>query len=137
MISNSSWLLRLAVEELEHRDAGQVFLQIRVDAGDGDADAAIALRRAAPENHRDHDDARRDGEQQSGHRGAQVQHRDDHEGEHQQVAEDRDQAGGEQLVQSIDVGGDAGQHTAYRRTIVEGQVQALEMGHQIRAGGRA
>ena len=43
--------LPLPVEELQHHDAGDVLLQVGVDAGDGDADAAVALRHAAAEQH--------------------------------------------------------------------------------------
>src|SRR5262249_774100 len=40
----------LAIEELEDDDPGDVLLQVRVDPGDGDADAAVALRDAAAED---------------------------------------------------------------------------------------
>ena len=43
--------------------------------------------------------------------------------QHQHVAQNGDQAGGEQIVEHVHVGGDAGNQTAHRIAIVEGQVE--------------
>ena len=68
--------------------------------------------------------------------GLSSQHRDDDEAEHQQIAQDHEQAGGEQLVQRIHVGGDAGDQAADGVVVVEGQIQALQVGHHFARAGR-
>ena len=42
---------------------------------------------------------------------------------HQHVAEDGDEAGGEEVVQHVDVGGDAGDQAADGVAVVEGEVE--------------
>ena len=63
--------------------------------------------------------------------GAQFQHRDDDEAQHQQVAQDHQQAGREQLVEGVHVGGDTGDQAAHRVVIVEGKIQALQPRHHF------
>ncbi len=52
----------LAIEELHHAHAADVFLGEAVDAGDGGADAAIALADVVAEEARDDQDQRQNGE---------------------------------------------------------------------------
>ena len=42
--------LALAIEELQHDHAADVLLQVRINAGDGDADAAIGIAHPVAEN---------------------------------------------------------------------------------------
>ena len=64
---------------------------------------------------------------------AELEHREDHEAEREQVAQNRHQAGGEQLVEDIDVGGDARHQAAHGIAVVEGDVEILQVGHQLAA----
>ncbi len=120
-----------AIEELQHGDAADVLLQIGVDAGDGDANPAVAFLHGTPELHGDQHHQRHHGQQEAGHAGAQFEHRDDDEAQHQQVAQDHQQAGGKQFVERVHVGGDAGDQAAHRIVIVEGKVQALQARHHF------
>ncbi len=123
----------LAVEELKHRDTRDVFLQVGVDARDGDADAAVTLAHAAAEDggrknyerHGEHHDQRE--------HGAEAEHDEDDEGERQHVADDGDQAGSEQVVEHVDIGGDAGDETAHRVAVVECEIEGLQVFHQLLA----
>ena len=66
----------LAIEELEDGDAADVLLQIGINARDGHANFAVALLHGAPELHGDQHHQRHHGQQESGHAGAQFEHRD-------------------------------------------------------------
>ena len=123
----------LAIEKLQHHDSGDVLLQVGVDLGDGHADAPVALRHAAPENQRGADYERHGGHQDAGEQGAQPVHDGDDETEHQKVAQDGDEAGGEQIVEHVDVGGDAGDQAAHGVAVVEGQVETLQVFHELLA----
>ena len=54
-------------------------------------------------------------------------------GEQHDVAEDRDEAGGEQLVQGVDVGGHPGHQAADRVPVEEGERQALQVPEDLPA----
>ena len=58
-------------------------------------------------------------------------------GEDHQVAEDRDDAGGEHLVEGVDVGGHPGDQAADRVLVVEAQRQALEAAEDLPAADRS
>ena len=57
----------------------------------------------------------------------------DHDAEHQEIAQNHEQARGKQLVQRVDVRGEARDQAADRVVIVESHIQALQMRHQLRA----
>ena len=67
------------------------------------------------------------------HPGAHPQHHHDYEAQRENVAEDRNQAGGPQFIQGVDVGGDASDHAAHRIAVVVGNVEALQVLHQFAA----
>ena len=123
----------LAIEELQHDDPGDVLLQVGVDAGDGHADAAIALLHGAAEDQRRNDDQRHGRHQDAGERRAHAVHDGDDEAEHRQVAKDGHQAGGEEVVEHVDVGGHARYQAADGIAIVEGEVEALQVLHELLA----
>ncbi len=122
---------RLAIEELQDGDAADMLLQIRIDAGDGHANPPIALLHGAPELHGHQHHQRHHRQQERGHARTQFEHRYDDEAQHQQVAQDHQQAGGEQLVKRVHVGGDARDQAAHRIVIVEGKVQSLQARHHF------
>ena len=49
IFSNCSYERLFAIEELQDHDAGDVLLQVRVDLGDGDTNAPVALAHAFAE----------------------------------------------------------------------------------------
>ncbi len=131
--SKSCAAAAFAIEKLQHYDAGDVLLQVGVDSGDGHADAPVALRHAAAEDHGHQDDQRHGAEHDAGEQRAQPEHDGDDEAQHQHVAQDGDQAGGEQVVEHVDIGGDAGDQAAHRVVVVEGQVETLQVLHELLA----
>ena len=64
---------------------------------------------------------------------AEAEHDAQDEEQHQHVAEDGDQAGGEQVVQHVHVGGHAGDQAAHRIAVVEGEVEVLQVLHELAA----
>ena len=95
--------------------------------------AAVAVAYVAAEDAcyikdgRDH----RDGEQCQ--RPAHLQHDDDDEDEHEDVLEDRQHAGGEHLVERIDIRGDAGYQLADGVMVEEGGRHALQVAEDLAA----
>ena len=71
----------LAVEELHDGHAGDVLLGEGVDAGDGGAQAAVAVADVFAEDSRDEENGGDDGEGEQRERPAHAQHDDDDEGE--------------------------------------------------------
>ena len=65
--------------------------------------------------------------------GTQPEHRRHDEAEHQQVAQDRHQPRREQLVEHVHVGGDPGDQPAHGVVVEEGDIQLLEVSHQLPA----
>ncbi len=123
----------LAVEKLQHRDARDVLLQIRVDLGDRHADAAVALAHAAPENTRREYHERHGEHHDEREHGAQPQHDEDNECERQHVAHNRDQARCEEVVEHVHIGGYARHQPAHRVAIVKREVEPLQVLHQLLA----
>ena len=80
------------------------------------------VTRTTKRHHRQH---------QPGHARAQPEHRDNHETQHQNVADNGDQAGGEQIVQHVHIRRDARDQPAHRILIEIGDVQRLQMRHQL------
>ncbi len=74
-----------------------------------------------------------DGEREQGERPAHPQHDDDDEGEDEDVFEDGEDAGGEHLVERVDVGGDAGDEAADGVAVEEGDVHALDVAEDLAA----
>ena len=68
-----------------------------------------------------------------GQQRAELEHREDDEAQHQQIAENGDQAGGEQVVQHVHVGGDARDQAAHGIAVVESDVELLQVRHQLPA----
>ena len=103
---------RFAIEELHDAHAADVFLGKGVDLGDVGADAAVALADALAEDAGEEQDSRDYGESEQGQRPAHPQHDDDDEEKNEDVFEDSKDAGGEHLVECVDVGRDAGDEFA-------------------------
>lgn len=109
---------RLAYEQLEHRHAGDVLLQEGVDRRDPCAHLAEAVASPALEPQGQEQKQRQDRE--GDHRQSPVEpeeHAHDAE-EDRDVAADRHQPGGEELVERVDVTGDS-RHQAAQRVAIE------------------
>ena len=125
--------LALAVEELQHDHAADVLLQVGIDAGDGGADAAVGVTHLVAENFRRVDDQREHGEGDQRQLPVHAEHDAEDSGEHEDVFEDRDYAGGEHFVQGVDVGGDAGDQASDGIFVVERDVHALQVPENLAA----
>ena len=77
------------------------------------------------------DDERKDGEGEQRERPAHREHDGDDVAERENVLKDGEDAGGEHLVQGVDVGGDASDETAYRVAVEEGDLHALEVAEDL------
>ena len=125
--------LALAIEELQHDHAADVLLQVGVDAGDGDADAAVGIAHPVAENLGRHDDEGKHGKSDQRQLPVHAQHHAQDAREHEKIFEDGDHAGSEHLVQRVHVGGDARDQPTDRVLVEEGDVQALQVAEDLAA----
>ena len=123
----------LAVEELDDRHSGDVLLGEGVDAGGGGALAAVAVADLGAEDAGDEENGGNDGESKQGERPALIDHDGDDEGEGEDVFEDGEHAGGEHLVEGVDVGGEPGDQAANGVLVVKGRRHALQVAEDLAA----
>ena len=114
------------VEQLHDAHAADVFLQERVDARDGRADAPVGVAHAIAENPGGDHDQRQHGE--GGQRQAPVHlHHDRADAkQHDGVVGHGGDARGEQIVERVHVGGHARHQAAHRAAVEEAHRQALQ-----------
>ena len=122
-----------AVEKLQHHHAGDVLLQIRVDAGNGGADAAVRVAHRLAKDHGRPEDQRQHGKGDQREPPAHPQHDDDDSGEHEDVFKNRHHAGGKHFVQRVNVRGDAGDQAADGVLVVEPDVHVLQVAEDLAA----
>ena len=91
------------------------------------ADVAVGLAHVDAEPLRDQHDQRQHRERDERQPPVEEQHRGHDADEREDVAEDRDDAGGEQLVERIDIGRDARHQPADRIAVVEPHVEPLQV----------
>ena len=123
----------LAIEELDHAHAGDVFLRKGVDARDRGADPTVGVADTFAEDAGDEDDDRQDGEGDEREPPVHAQHHEDDAEQDEDVLEDCEDAGGEHLVQRVHVGGEAGDEAADGVAVEEGNVHALQMAEDLGA----
>ena len=123
----------LAVEQLQHHHAADVLLQVGVDAGNGDANAAVGIAHLVAEDLGGVGDQRQHGQRDQRQLPVHAQHDGGNAGQHEHVFEDRDHAGGEHFVQRVHVGGDARDQAADRILVVEADVHALQVAEDLLA----
>jgi hypothetical protein len=114
-------------EQLHRRHPGDVFLEKSIDARDEGAHGAVRLAGVAAEPLRDDNNQRNDCQCNQGKAPVHHEQDDGDADQHEHVAEDRDDACGEQIVQHVDVGRDPRHQAADRIAIVEADVEALQM----------
>jgi hypothetical protein len=102
----------LAVEELHDAHAGNVFLEIGVDAGDGGTYAAVGVADEQAEEIGDYEDEWEDGKGVKGEVMVDGKKPAGEDREEEEVVDHGDDAGGEKIVESVDIGGDAGDQAA-------------------------
>ena len=85
--------LAFTIEELQHDNADDVLLQVRVNARNGNADAPVAERHRTPEQYRHEHHERHHRQHERRQSGAQTEHNEHDEAESECVAQNRDQAG--------------------------------------------
>src|SRR3972149_5510830 len=114
-------------EALDDADAGDVLLQVGVDdryrLADADEGAAGA---GLPDRHGD-DEQRYDGEGDEGQLHVLVEQEEDDEAEAGEVGQDRQETGGEELLEDGDVVLDAGHDAADLRAVQEAEGELLDV----------
>ena len=121
------------VEKLEHAHAGDVFLQVSVDARDGDANSPVGFAHGAAKRAGDHHDNGKYGEGEERQLVVHLQH-DHHDGDQgEDIAENSHHAGGEQVVQHIHVRSDPRHQPAHGVAVKEAHLQALEVRKKLLA----
>src|SRR6266576_5396227 len=123
----------LAVKKLKHHHAADVFLQIRIDAGDGGTNAAVGITHLVAENLGREDNEWQHGEGDQRQLPIHAEHDPEDPCEHEEVFEDRDHARGEHFVQSVDVGSNARDESPHWVLVIEGDVHALEVAENLAA----
>jgi hypothetical protein len=119
--------LLFAIEELHDAHAGDVFLKVGVDAGNSGADAAVGVANVFAEEKGDDEDEGKHGE--CVEREATIYGKEPagEDGEKEEIVDHGHDAGGEEIVEGIDVGGDARNQAADRIAIEVGHRQPLDM----------
>ena len=123
-----------AIEQLQHCDAGDVFLQVGVDLGDRDANAPVALRCRCAGNMMVTSTTRGiTASISSGHARAELEHRQNYERQHENVADDGDQPGSEQVVQHVHVRCHASHQAPDGISVEKCNIERLQVRHQLPA----
>ena len=136
--ANSSRDFCLAIEDLHHAHAGDVFLQERVDARDGGADAAVGVAHAVAEEPGGHDDER--AAPRSVARREPPVHVEKHtrpmHASRKTSLTMVDDARGEQIVERVHVGGDARDQAADRAAVEESSSAGAAGARKFPCAGR-
>lgn len=121
----------LASEQLDGGHAAQVLVEERVQLGELGPHLAEHGAHPHAEDERDHQDER---QHREGHReqfDIELRHRDDDADEHEQVAEQGDDAGGEELVEHVHVVRHPRHEPPDRIAVEERDGQALQVAEQV------
>ena len=118
---------RLAAEQLHHRHAREVLLEEGVDARHPPARLAEGPPRALAEPVGEGEEERDHGEGDEGEAPVEGHHHRHDPEQGEEVAEDGDDARGEQLVHRVHVGGDARHEPAHRVAVEVAHVQPLQV----------
>src|SRR6266446_1046740 len=117
----------LAVEDLHDAHAGNIFLQEGVDLGDGGADVAVGVAHVVAEDEGDDQDTGKNGERVEGQARVHPEEQTGHDREEEKIIDHGDDAGGEEIVEGVDVGGDASDQAADGVAVEVAHRQALEV----------
>ncbi len=123
----------ISVEELHDAHTGNVFLKESVDAGDGRADAAIRVADEFAENHGDDQNAGEDGKRVQRQAAVDLKEQAGHDREEKEVVDHGNDAGGEEIVEGIDVRGNARDQPAHRIAVEVAHRQTLHVAEYFAA----
>src|SRR5208283_3170546 len=104
-----------------------------IDARNRGANAAVGIAHLVAEDLGRIDDQRKHGKGHQRQLPVHVHHDGEDEGEDEDVLEDRDHAGGEHLVECVDVGGNVRDQSSYRILVEEGDVHVLQVAKDLAA----
>ena len=122
---------RLAIERLHRAHAAQVLVQEPVHARQPDADVAERAPHFDAKDQRQDHDQRQHRERDAHELGIEAHHRHHDPDEHEHVADDRDHARGEELVQDVHVVREPGHDAAHRMAIEIGDRQPLQVAEEL------
>ena len=120
-------------EELHDAHAGDMLLGKGVDARNGGANAAVGVAHAVAEDAGDEQDDRQHGKGDQCQPPTHSQHDHHNADQHEDIFKDREDAGGEHLVEGVYVGGESRNKAAYRIAVEEGDVHSLQVAEDLRA----
>src|SRR5208337_361495 len=123
----------LAVEQLHYHHPADVLLQVRVDAGNGNANPPVGVAHFVAENLGGEGDERQHRKRDQRQLGVHAEHDPDDAGEHEDVLENRNHTGSEHFVHRVHVAGDARDQAANWVLVVEADVDALQMAEDLGA----
>ncbi len=126
-------LLPLLSEDLDDGGAGDVLLEERVDAGDGGAHPPVGIAHLDLEQEGDRHEQREDAEDAEGQPVVEQEEEDEDAGQREDVVEDRQDAGSEQLVERVHVGGHPRHQAADRVAVEKGRFQLLQVTEDLQA----
>src|ERR1700728_509982 len=121
----------LAVEKLQHDHAADVLLQIRINAGDGGANAAVRIAHLVAENLSRHHDEGQNREGNQRQLPVHAEHDAENSHQHKDVFKDGNHAGGEHFIQRVNVSSDARDQAADRILVVKSHVHALQVAENL------
>ncbi len=99
----------------------------------GDANAPVGIAHLVAKKLGRHHNERQHGERDQRQLPVHAQHDSQNPQQHEQVFKNRDHAGGEHFVQSVDVGGHARDQPSNRILVVESDVHPLEVAEDLAA----
>jgi hypothetical protein len=117
----------LAIEELHDAHPGDVFLQERVDSRDGGANVAVGVAHVMAEEEGDDQYAGEYGKGIESEAPIDFEKHGGHDGEEEEIVDHGDHAGGEEIIEGVDVSGYAGDEAADGVAVVVGHRQALQV----------
>ena len=123
----------LAVEKLQHHHAGYVLLQVGINAGNGRADSPVRIAHRLAEDQGGPEDQRQHGKGNQRQPPFHPQHDRDDSHQHEDVLEDGDHAGGEHLVQCVNVRGYARDQPPHGVFVIEADVHVLQVAEDLAA----
>ena len=124
-------VVALLAEGLGDADALNALVEVGVDVGQFDPDHLPGLADPAPQPGRQHDQRRQHHQRRRRQTRVQVEHHRHDPHQHEQVADGVDEAVLQQVLQGVDVVGQADEDLAHRPAVVKVETQPLDVGEQL------
>jgi len=123
----------LAIEQLHDAHARNVFLQERVDSCDSGANVAIGIAHIVAKDEGDDENQRKDREGIESETRIHPEQQASHHRKQEEIIDHGHNAGGEKVVEGVDVGGDPSDQATHRVVVEVTHGQALEMAEDFGA----